>query len=117
MCRHCTLAAPRTLWRRAAGRSAIAEEDIGEPFVTSLLDRENRDVEVVYRDTRWLPAAQSHYRAWAGFGKLRLRPLKNFLGSGLMADQICPADRCRWVVKMWGISSFELGQLAHARHV
>jgi len=30
--RHCTLAAPRTLWRKMAGRSAIAEEDIGEPL-------------------------------------------------------------------------------------
>lgn len=30
MYRHCTLAAPRTLWRKMAERSAIAEEDIGE---------------------------------------------------------------------------------------
>ena len=33
MYRHCTLAAPKTLWRKMAWRNAIAEEDIGEPLL------------------------------------------------------------------------------------
>lgn len=42
------------------------------------------------RDTRWLPAAQGHYRARTGLGDHLLPLLKNFMGSGLMTDQTCP---------------------------
>lgn len=40
-------------------------------------------------DTRQLPAAQGHNRAGAGFGHHGLLPLKNFMGSGLMTEQLC----------------------------
>jgi hypothetical protein len=61
MYRHCTLVAPRTLWRKMAGRSAITEEDIAGPlfYVFFCL---NRNVENAQKRYGWTPGSYRRRR-------------------------------------------------------